>query len=77
MPRKNEVNQIERKEFIERKSMELIKSGNFNSFHDVYEFIADNHLYCCVTTIYRAINETKEVKKVVTLFNPITQLKLF
>jgi hypothetical protein len=76
MPKKNEVNRIERKEFIEQKSDELVKSGFSSSYHDAYCWIADNHYHCCVTTIYRALTEKEPVERTLNVF-PTNQLNLF
>ena len=61
---KDQVNIKARREFILQKVDELLRDPNNSiyTFTDAYHYIADEHLFCSVSTVYRAIS-LKEQKK--------------
>ncbi|WP_299621051.1 hypothetical protein [uncultured Tenacibaculum sp.] len=61
---KDQVNLQARRQFILEKVDELLKNPNNSiyTFTDAYHYIADEYLFCSVSTIYRAIS-LKEQKK--------------
>ncbi len=48
-----------RRQFILDKTSELLKNGECKTTSEAYLYIADNLLFCCVDTIYRALRYKK------------------
>ncbi len=48
-----------RRQFILDKTSELLKNGTCETTSEAYLYIADNLLFCCVDTIYRALRYRK------------------
>jgi hypothetical protein len=55
MAAKNEVAHEMRKDFIETKVSYYLSKGVFSSVNQIYLHIAENHLFCDVSTVKRAL----------------------
>ncbi len=52
-----------RRQFIVKNAIELTKNGTCDTMTEAYLYIADNMLFCCVDTIYRALRIEKQTVK--------------
>ena len=76
MGRKSEFAHNQRKKFIEQTVNELRKSTQFQSIREIYQYIADELLFCDITTVERALKPYAYNEKQTSLFQPnSTQLK--
>ncbi len=52
-----------RRKFIVENAIELTKNRTCETMTDAYLYIADNMLFCCVDTIYKALRIEKQTIK--------------
>ncbi|CAM1344240.1 hypothetical protein [Tenacibaculum amylolyticum] len=71
MPSKNEILHQTRREFIESQTNKLLrdKTNDIFTIRQAYVEIADNMLFCSLSTIYRALKPYKTPQKKTLTFN--------